>query len=136
MQNVPSIDDIVYFLEASHTGNLSRAADRLRVRQSTLSIAFQRLETAFGTKLLIRSRMGVKCTKAGLRLASEAKILMEDWKRIQTQVRREQNELLGRFSIGCHEVVGLFCLKLFVPELLKDNPGIDLTIPHSYSRYV
>jgi len=71
-----------------------------------------------------------------MRLASEAKILIEDWNRIQMHVRREESELQGRFSIGCHEAVGLFSLQRFVPELLSQNPGIELTIPHSYSRFV
>jgi DNA-binding transcriptional LysR family regulator len=132
----PSLTDIRYFLAVASTGNLSRAAERLSVRQSTLSIATRRLETILGVALFTRGKSGVRLTKAGHRLAAEARQLLEAWERIATEVPKDETEVRGRFSIGCHEAIGLYALPKVVPRLLQAHPSLELTIRHDYSRRV
>jgi DNA-binding transcriptional LysR family regulator len=136
MRALPSLSDLEYFLEIVRTENLSRAAERLHVRQSTLSGAARRLEEQIGTPLLVRSKTGVRTTRAGARFATEARRLVEEWRRVTDVVTREHDEIRGRFTLGCHESIGIHLLPSFVPELAKERPNVELTIHHDYSRLV
>ena len=79
---LPSSTDLTYFAEIAKTGNLSQAATRLGVSQPSLSLAMQRLEHCLGAPLLVRSRLGVKLTKAGEQLLADTLRLLEDWENL------------------------------------------------------
>ena len=76
---LPSHSDLHYFLAIAQAGNLTHAATRLGISQPSLSLAMQRLETAMGSSLIIRSRLGVKLTKAGERLLLDTRRLMDEF---------------------------------------------------------
>ena len=52
----PTSWDLRYFQEIAHTGNLSRAAERLGVGQPTLSLSLKRLENNLGAKLFFAKK--------------------------------------------------------------------------------
>jgi LysR family transcriptional activator of nhaA len=54
-----------YFHAVAHTGNLTRAAERLHVSPSALSVQIQRLEEQLGHKLFRRSGRTLVLTEAG-----------------------------------------------------------------------
>lgn len=56
------------FVEAAERGSLTAAADRLGLGQPAVSHAISRLEDAVGTRLLERSRTGVRPTASGAEL--------------------------------------------------------------------
>src|SRR5437870_4959801 len=111
---LPSPTDLTYFLEIAQQGNLTHSAQRLGVSQPSLTLAMQRLEQCMGTAIFIRSRQGVKLTKAGDRLLSEARALMGQWENLRQQAVASMNEIRGRFSLGCHPSVARYTLPLFL----------------------
>ncbi|MEM6730382.1 MAG: LysR family transcriptional regulator, partial [Myxococcota bacterium] len=104
----PSAHDLHYFLEVADTKNISRAAERLGLRQPTLSQALKRLEAHLGVPLFIRRKTGVELTHAGKRLVVEARGLLEHWQHVQAVAQREEVELSGRYSLGVHASVAMF----------------------------
>jgi LysR family transcriptional regulator, cell division regulator len=136
MHNIPNPSDLQYFLEVTHTSNLSRAAERLGISQPALSLAMQRLEEAFGVPLLIRSKTGVKTTHSGQRLAQQTRLLLQEWEKIRESATRDQIEVSGNFSIGCHPSVALYSLPGILPELLKRHPRLEVRLAHDLSRRV
>lgn len=54
-----------YFWMVSREGNLTRAARRLRVSQSAVSVQLKKLEDALGRRLFERKGRGLELTKAG-----------------------------------------------------------------------
>ena len=65
-----------YFIEVCKAGSMTRAATRLDLSQAALSQQIAILETEFKTRLLDRSRTGVKATAAGEMLLREAQIIL------------------------------------------------------------
>lgn len=63
-----NLDLLRAFLTASELGSLSKAAERLRVSQSTLTRQMQTLEREVGGQLFDRGHAGVALTHAGQRL--------------------------------------------------------------------
>jgi DNA-binding transcriptional LysR family regulator len=133
---IPSADELRYFVEVAKTLNISRAAERLGVTQPSLSLAIQRLERSFGTPVLIRSKSGVKLTKAGIRLFSRADGLLNDWHRLREEALKDENEIRGRYRIGCHPSVALYSLPHFLPDLLEASPELEVQLVHDLSRKI
>src|SRR3954454_13448830 len=123
---LPSSSDLTYFLEIAHLGNLTHAANRPGVSQPSLTLAMQRLEQSVGTGLFIRSRQGVKLTKAGDRLLLEARKLMSQWEELRVQTLGSMNEIRGNFVIGCHPSVAHYSLPLFLPALLAAHQQLEV----------
>ncbi|MEL6544827.1 MAG: LysR family transcriptional regulator [Myxococcota bacterium] len=133
---LPSAYDLQYFLEVADTLNISRAAERLGIRQPTLSQALKRLETSVGTPLFIRNRTGVQLTHGGRRLVGEARRLLEQWRVVQAAAQREETVLGGRYSIGVHASVAMFTLPHVLPDMLRTFPELQLNFLHDHSRRI
>lgn len=129
-------DHLRYFKAISSTGNMTRASERLGVTQPTLTHAMRRLETELGCILFIRSKAGVRLTKAGLKLLSLSDELESGWSRIRNLVSNEDQLVEGTYSIGCHASVGLSTIHRFTATLMKDHPRLGLRLQHGLSREI
>jgi LysR family transcriptional regulator, cell division regulator len=135
-QPLPSASDLRYFLEVSHTLNVTRAAERLGIAQPSLSQALKRLEDALGAPVLVRGKSGVQLTHAGRKLASRARDLLEEWEKLRRETARDEREIRGRYVIGAHPAVALYTLERVLPALLKDHPGLEISLAHDLSRKI
>lgn len=131
---LPNAADLSFFLEVSNTGNMSRAAERLGVTQPALSQSMKRLEAAFDQQLLLRGKGGVTLTKAGEKLATGARGLLDDWEALKVDSAKDAENLRGRYSLGVHSSVALYTVKHFVPQLLSQYPGLEFKLVHDLSR--
>jgi len=136
MTSLPSPAELQYFIEVAGTLNVSRAAERLGISQPTLSLAIQRLESNFGAPLLIRTKSGVKLTHSGQKLVTQARALLLDWERIRNDAVRDEAEIRGRYTIGCHPSVAMYSLPHFLKDLLASNPGLEIKLAHDLSRKI
>ncbi len=133
---LPSPAELQYFLEIANTLNVSRAAERLGISQPALSLAIKRLEDNVGAALLIRERTGVQLSRAGRKLATQARELLADWDRVRASALAEESGVAGRYTIGCHVSVGLYSLPGFLPGLLSENPRLEVRLVHDLSRRI
>lgn len=133
---LPSANDLQYFIEIASTLNISRAAERLGVSQPSLSLAIQRLEDTVGVSLLVRSKSGVQLTRAGHRLLAQTRNLLGEWDKIVEDARREEQEVRGRFTLGCHASVGVYALPTVCTGLMKEHPGLEIRLDHDLSRRI
>jgi LysR family transcriptional regulator, cell division regulator len=133
---LPSSQELKYFVEIARTENVSRAAERLGLSQPSLSLAIQRLEQNLGVPLLIRSKAGVKLTRAGARFANQARMLISEWDRLRTRAVQSESEICGRYVLGCHPSVALYTLYGVIPELLNSHPGMEFKLVHDLSRKI
>jgi DNA-binding transcriptional LysR family regulator len=132
----PSLRDLEHFLEVVDAGSISRAAERVGLRQPSLTAAIQRLEASVGTSLLTRTQRGVSLTAAGKRLAERAPRLRDDWLRLRDFALAARHEVAGRYVIGCHPTVAAYTLPLCLPALLERYPELRLSLWHDLSRKV
>jgi DNA-binding transcriptional LysR family regulator len=131
-----SAADLQYFTEIAHTGNVSRAAERLNISQPSLSLAMQRLEKSVGASLLVRSKKGVSLTPAGAQLLRHARQLLGMWDGVRAAAQASVQEVQGVYSIGCHPSMARNIFRHFLPQLLAAHPGLEVRIKHDVSRRV
>lgn len=126
--------DLKYFIELSKTLHVSRAAERLGITQPALSHAVKRMEIELGRELFIRSKKGVELSSAGHRLLDSADELNRQWARLASAVKEDEVEVSGLIRLGCHTAVAQYTLPHFLPQLLKDNPKLEIKLEHGLSR--
>lgn len=132
----PNPWDLIYFQEVASTENLSRAAERLAVAQPTLSLSLKRLEDQLQVNLFSRRNRGLVLTPAGHRLLRECNQLMGAWQSVVTETRKSQNEIKGRYSLGCHSAVGLYTLNPLLRNLYSEYSGLEIQLTHGLSRVI
>ncbi len=133
---LPSPSELSYFIEVAHTLNISRASERLGISQPTLSLAIQRLERSIGTPLLLRGKSGVQLTKAGQKLSLHARELMQGWERLRAESLKEETELTGHYTLGCHASVGVYALPKCLEPLMRQYPQLNFRLVHDLSRKI
>lgn len=128
--------DLKYFLELAKTLHLTRSAERLAITQPALSHSLKRLENEIGCELFVRSKKGLKLTSAGENLRNSADDLVSRWESIKASAINEVQTEQGLIKLGCHAAVAQYILKEFLPEFLKQYPGIQLQLVHGLSRHM
>jgi DNA-binding transcriptional LysR family regulator len=131
-----SLDELRSFLETTQQGTISGAAKVLGVTQPTLSSTIRRLEERLEARLFVRSKQGVRLTRAGDALASRARDLLRQWEHIETAVRDEHETVRGTYSIGVYPALADHTLPRFLPELLGAWPELKINIGHDFSKQI
>lgn len=67
------------FLEIVQSGNFNKAAERLHVTQSTVTMRVKTLEESLGQPLFIRNKAGTQLTAAGIQFQRYAETLVRTW---------------------------------------------------------
>lgn len=125
-----------YFREIVRLSSMTAAARALKVSQPRLSQAVRRLEEHFGTTLLLRHRGGVSPTETGSELLRHIDEVFAVLDRATARIAGLEDELVGRFVLGCHESLGAYFLPHFMPGLLRDASGITVTLRNESSARI
>ena len=84
-----------YFLEVAREENMSKAAERLHVSQSTLSKQLRKLEEELGKKLFLRHSFSIELTEEGRLLRKRA----EDLLSMADKITAEFSAMHSGFSV-------------------------------------
>ncbi|MFT8473455.1 LysR substrate-binding domain-containing protein [Acetobacter persici] len=121
------------FVKIIDIGSISRAADILNIAQPALSQQLASLETAFKQKLLIRSKMGVTPTTAGLELYRHSQTIIKQLDRAMTEISNGAGPLVGKVSVGLSPYSSGSTLSLaLLKEVHEKLPGITLHLTESF----
>jgi DNA-binding transcriptional LysR family regulator len=133
---IASPTDLKYFADVAKTGNLSRSAERLGISQPSVSLALQRLEHEVGAQLFIRSKRGVELTQAGKQFNSHVADLLHSWDSITAKAQASETEIQGNYTFGIHTSMALNLLSGFLPQLIAENPKLNINLTHDISRKI
>ncbi|WP_417672158.1 LysR family transcriptional regulator [Roseibium sp.] len=122
------------FIVLAHSTSITEAADRLRLKQPTVSSALKRLEERIGKRLINRSPGHFELTEAGHLLHKEAVEIQGSILRLGTLMRDISDEVRGHVEIAMasHVVCPLFdeALRAFH----EAHPAATLSINISASK--
>ena len=128
------LEKLRLFLVVLEEGSLRRAADRLRISQSSITRQIQSLELDLGGCVMERTSAGVRPTNGGHDLAKRAKTLLADYESTIAEVRRlvrgdSERLRIGYIASAVQEYLGpaLAVLRRTYPRLkvkmLDQTPG-------------
>jgi LysR family hydrogen peroxide-inducible transcriptional activator len=123
-----------YLVAVHDQGHFGRAADACFVTQSTLSAGVQELEKLLGTKLVERSRQGVRFTRLGKDIVERARRLLREAEEIAGLAQAAGRPLTGELSMGVIPTIAPFLLPRVLPELRSTYPELKLYLREETSQ--
>lgn len=121
---LPTLRQLQYFIAIADTGQVSRAAQRCHVTQSSMTASLKALETTVGATLFTRHAAGVRLTEAGerfLRHAQHVEIVMRE---AMDSVALRPSHASGPIKIGVTETISAYVLSPVMRALEKKFPGL------------
>ena len=127
------LKEFTYLMTLAEEKNISRAAERLYMAQSSLSQFLQQFEEEVGAKLFVRTSRGIRLTYSG-------ECFLEHIKRIQVEYQRAKNELWDNENLTAGKVlfgISSFRGQVKAPRILKrfqeryPNVAVELVEAHS-----
>lgn len=118
------------FYEVAKEKSFTRAAEKLFINQSAVSIQVKKFEEILGTKLFDRSSKKIKLTYTGESLYKMAEEIFEKVKRTEKEISKIIAMGKAKISIGASPIIAEPLLPKFMKEFAEIHKEIeyDLTI--------
>jgi len=127
------IDQLRTFLAVLEHGSFSRAAEAMRIGQSTVSFHIKALETAVSARLLDRRGGAVRPTATGSVLRRYAQRIVSLRDEALARLRAEESGQAGRLTIAASTIPGEYLLPPLLARFLTAHPRVAVTIEVSDS---
>ena len=122
------IHQLTYFVAVAEAGSFSRAAERCRIAQPSLSQQIQKLELELGEPLFDRLRRRVMLTDAGRNLLPRAINILAEVQDIKRSVNQEDNSVGGVLNVGFIPTIAPFVLPRVIKRFSCDFPNARLVV--------
>ncbi|HSW18736.1 MAG TPA: LysR family transcriptional regulator [Ramlibacter sp.] len=108
--------------------HFGRAAQRLSITQSPLSLAIKALEDELGVLLLVRNRRTVRLTPAGVAFVDEARQILDRVERAALVARVVDSGMTGRLDIGMSPALIFRDVLPIVDQFNASDPGVEIVL--------
>lgn len=134
------IRQLRYAVLSADLRSFSRAADKLNIKQATLSRSVMQLENRLGLKLFERSTRGAEPTATGRIFVDAARRILTDLENLLTTARAVGEGEQGRISVGFCSSLMAGNLKLVFSDFVARYPEVQLHgvegVPDKLCRYL
>ncbi len=104
------------------------AADKCFVTQPTLSMQVQKLEEFLNVKIFDRSKQPIIPTEIGSQIIEQARIVLQENKKIKEIISSQQQEVTGELKIGIIPTIAPYLLPEVIAAMLQKYPDLKLLI--------
>jgi len=119
------------FMTVLEEGTLSAAADKLGLRQPTVSVHIQSLEDSIAGKLFDRRGKGVELTAEGAVVRRKAKELLAFYDKVEMELFAELQRSKSQIRVGAGPIMADHILPHIVARFQQKHPGIDIIVEPS-----
>jgi len=123
-----TLRQIEYFIETVTTGQVSKAALRCNVSQSSLTIALRNLEAALDATLFVRHSKGVRLTERGERFLRHAMRINDDLGQAIADMNAQPDEVRGTVRMGVTETFSAYLVPALSVSVARRYPNLVLEI--------
>ncbi|MCD9146741.1 LysR family transcriptional regulator [Pseudophaeobacter flagellatus] len=116
------------FVIALDEGSLNRAAQRRGISQPAMSLQIKQLEALLGHELLHRSSTGVKPTRPGQLVYTQAQGLLSGYDRMSAELSALTDSISGTFRISTSTFFGRIILGPVLLEVNQAYPDLDIVM--------
>lgn len=117
-----------YFSVLAEELHFGRAASRLAITQSPLSLAIKAMEDELGAQLLVRNSKMVQLTPAGAAYLVEARQILDRVDRAAAVVKAVDSGITGRLDIGLSPSLIYREVIHVVDDFNQAVPGVDVVL--------
>lgn len=123
-----TLRQLEYFLALVETGQVSKAALRCNISQSSMTIALRNMEDALGAALFERHAKGLSLTPAGERFARHAQGITGAFTRALDDMRTVPDDLQGRLRLGVTETISAYFMPAAVTAIAQRFPNLRIDV--------
>jgi LysR family hydrogen peroxide-inducible transcriptional activator len=118
------IHQLRYFVAVAEEGSFSRAAERMRVAQPSLSQQIQKLEREMGQRLFDRLARGVTPTAAGADLLPLVRKILNDLADARRCVEERLDMIGGTVTVGIIPTIAPYVLGRLLADFGREYPQV------------
>ena len=123
-----NLHQLEIFLCAARERSFSKAADKLRISQPSVSIQIKKLEDSLQLKLFERLGRQIYLTREGTAVLEHVKKLTDIVSDLQGDIKELKGIRRGQLSAGCSRVPSATLVPLAVAEFKKQFPEAEISI--------
>ncbi len=123
-----TITQLEYIVAVDTHRHFAKAAEKCFITQPTLSMQIQKLEEKLGSKIFDRSKQPVIPTEIGEEIIQQARIILNEVKKIDQLISDKQGILQGELKIGIIPTLAPYLLPLFLQPFLKKYPDVIIKV--------
>jgi LysR family hydrogen peroxide-inducible transcriptional activator len=117
-----------YVCAVAETGSFSRAAERCRIAQPSLSQQVLKLEEDLGAKLFDRLGRSVRLTEAGRAFIPHARSILEQVEVARSSVANKNTDVRGSVAVGVIPTIAPYLMPRYATAFARKYPEAKLRI--------
>ncbi|MGB8542065.1 MAG: LysR substrate-binding domain-containing protein [Candidatus Acidiferrales bacterium] len=122
------VHQLRYVCAIADTGNFSRAAERCKIAQPSLSQQVLKLEEELGTKLFDRLGRSIRLTEAGQAFIPRARAILHQMEAARSSATDRNADLRGSVAVGVIPTVAPYLMPSYTARFAKRYPDAKLRI--------
>ena len=122
------VHQLRYVCAIADTGNFSRAAERCKIAQPSLSQQVLKLEEELGTKLFDRLGRSIRLTEAGRAFIPRARAILHQMEAARSSAADQNTDLRGSVAVGVIPTVAPYLMPRYTARFAKKYPDAKLRI--------
>lgn len=123
-----TITQLEYIVAVDTHRHFAAAAAQCFITQPTLSMQIQKLEDRLGSKIFDRSKQPVMPTEIGAEIIHQARIILNEVKKIDQLIADKKGIVQGELKIGIIPTLAPYLLPLFLQSFLKKYPAVTIKV--------
>ncbi|TCZ73735.1 hydrogen peroxide-inducible genes activator [Flaviaesturariibacter aridisoli] len=123
-----TLQQLEYIVALDTHRHFVTAARHCFVTQATLSMMIRKLEDELGVRLFDRSRQPVAPTPIGVALVAQARLVLQEARRLTELVSEEQGTVSGELRLGVIPTLAPYLLPRFLPALMSEYPALQVRV--------
>ncbi|MCX7274127.1 MAG: LysR family transcriptional regulator [Burkholderiales bacterium] len=133
MLNAIAPGDLEAFIAVAESGGFRRAADRLGLSQSSVTLRVQRLEQLLGHQLFNRTTRQVSLTEAGAQLRTRGGHAVSELTSIVRELRDQAQLKFGRVVLGASPTLASTVLPPLLGHFMSAYPGVTMRLHDDFT---
>lgn len=117
-----------YIVAVDTYRHFAKAAEKCFITQPTLSMQIQKLEDSLGVIIFDRSKHPVIPTEIGQTIIKQARVVLNESKKIQEIIDDEKHELVGEIRLGVIPTLSPYLLPLFINTFVEKYPRVNVQV--------
>ncbi len=117
-----------YIVAVDTYRHFATAAEKCFVTQPTLSMQIKKLEEQLDVVIFDRTKQPVIPTEQGKKIIEQARIILQEAKKIDQIVQDVKNEVSGELRIAVIPTIAPYLLPLFTGDFKRKYPNIKLKV--------
>jgi len=131
-----TITQLQYIIAVDNHRHFARAAESCFVTQPTLSMQIHKLEEELGITIFDRSRKPLQPTDIGIQILEQARIVINEEKRIYEVIQKHKGEITGNFRLAIIPTVASTLLPRFLKCFISEYPKVSLEIEELQTKVI